>query len=168
MTAPNSISRAVEGMFSTTATEEPGIIHQFLLPMPPTDSADEELRTLRHHLDDIDGIETVFARPGAPEEQRFQGYVALRADGQAAVRRLLERLGRTFSTVFHVGDQKCEMGFRVEVSTVQDELRYTLRFWGCPEWPMHRIRRVLARRVAGEQDRDALPSLDPPETDEAA
>ena len=47
--------------------------------------------------------------------------------------------------------------------TSQDALRYDLRLWGCPEWGLHRIRRFLARRVAGDEDRNALPSLDPPE-----
>ncbi|MFB6230566.1 MAG: hypothetical protein ABEL04_05355 [Salinibacter sp.] len=133
--------------------------------MSPDGSAEEELRTLREHLDDIEGIETVFARPGAPREERFRGYVSMRADEQEAARKLLARLGRKFSTVFHVGDQKCEMGFRVEVSLAQNELRYILRFWGCPEWPMHRVRRTLAGRVAGERDRRALPSLEPPGPD---
>lgn len=130
--------------------------------MTSHDSAEEELRTLRARLDTIDGIETVSARPGAPEEQRFRGYVSMRAKNPEAVRRLLRKLGRKFATIFYVGEQKCEMGFRVEVSLSQGELRYFLRFWGCPEWPMHRMRRVLARRVAGEQDRDALPSLERP------
>ena len=87
----------------------------------------------------------------------------MRAEGQAAVERLLARLGKPFWTVFHVDEQKCELGFRVEVTTSQDALRYDLRFWGCPEWGLHRIRRFLARRVAGDEDRNALPSLDPPE-----
>jgi len=130
--------------------------------MPPDGSAEEELQTLREHLDDIEGIETVSARPGAPREERFRGYVSIRADNQESARRLLAKLGRKFSTVFHVGDQKCEMGFRVEVSLAQGELQYILRFWGCPEWPMHRVRRILAGRVAGERDRHALPSLEPP------
>jgi hypothetical protein len=87
----------------------------------------------------------------------------MRAEGQAAVERLLARLGKPFWAVFHVDEQKCELGFRVEVTTSQDALRYDLRFWGCPEWGLHRIRRFLARRVAGDADRNALPSLDPPE-----
>ena len=86
----------------------------------------------------------------------------MRAEGQAAVERLLGRLGKPFWAVFHVDEQKCELGFRVEVTTSQDALRYDLRFWGCPEWGLHRIRRFLARRVAGDADRNALPSLDPP------
>ena len=87
----------------------------------------------------------------------------MRAEGQAAVERLLARLGKPFWAVFHVDEQKCELGFRVEVPTSQDALRYDLRFWGCPEWGLHRIRRFLARRGAGDEDRNALPSLDPPE-----
>ena len=83
----------------------------------------------------------------------------MRAEGQAAVERLLARLGKPFWAVFHVHEQKGELGFRVEVPTSQD----ALRFWGCPEWGLHRIRRFLARRVAGDADRNALPSLDPPE-----
>ena len=126
-------------------------------------TADEELRALRAHLDAIDGIDAEAARPGVAEEGRFQGHVAMRADGQEAVERLLMRLGEPFWAVFHVGEQKCELGFRVEVTTSQDTLRYDLRFWGCPEWGLHRIRRFLARRVSGEVDRDALPSLEPPE-----
>lgn len=90
------------------------------------------------------------------------GHVSMRAAGEEAVCRLLARLGRKFATVFHVGEQKCEMGFRVEVSVLQDELRYLLRFWGCPTWGMRRIRTVLTERVAGERDRDELPSLKPP------
>ena len=85
------------------------------------------------------------------------------AEGQAAIERLLARLGKPFWAVFHVNEQKCELGFRVEVTTSQDALRYALRFWGCPEWGLHRIRRFLARWVAGDADRNALPSLDPPE-----
>jgi len=126
-------------------------------------TADEELQALRAHLDAIDGIDTEAARPGVAEEGGFQGYVAMRADGQAAVTRLLSRLGEPFWAVFHVGEQKCELGFRVEVTISQDALRYDLRFWGCPDWGLHRIRRFLARRVAGEIDRDALPPLEPPE-----
>ena len=125
-------------------------------------TASEELQTLRTHLDAIDGIDTEAARPGVAEEGGFQGYVAMRADGQAAVERLLAHLGEPFWAVFHVGEQKCELGFRVEVTTSQSTLRYDLRFRGCPEWGLHRIRRFLARRVAGEVDRDALPSLEPP------
>ena len=87
----------------------------------------------------------------------------MRAEGQAAVERLLARLGKPFWAVFHVHEQKCELGFRVEVPTSQDALRYDFRFWGCPEWGLHRIRRFLARRMAGDEDRNALPSLDPPE-----
>ena len=87
----------------------------------------------------------------------------MRAKGQAAVERLLARLGKPFWAVFHVHEQKCELGFRVEVPTSQDAPRYALRFWGCPEWGLHRIRRFLARRVAGDEGRNALPSLDPPE-----
>ena len=86
----------------------------------------------------------------------------MRAEGQAAIERLLARLGKPFWAVFHVDEQKCELGFRVEVTTSQDALRYDLRFWGCPEWGLHRIRRFLARRIAGDTARDALPSLDPP------
>ena len=86
----------------------------------------------------------------------------MRAEGQAAVERLLARLGKPFWAVFHVDEQKCELGFRVEVTTSQDALRYDLRFWGCPERGLHRIRRFLAQRVAGDADRNALPSLDPP------
>ena len=82
----------------------------------------------------------------------------MRAEGQAAVDRLLARFGKPFWAVFHVDEQKCELGFRVEVTTSQD----ALRFWGCPEWGLHRIRRFLARRIAGDTARDALPSLDPP------
>lgn len=125
-------------------------------------SADPELATLRAHLDDIDGIETIAARPGDASEAQFQGYVSMRVDGQAAVERLLSRLGDPFWAVFHVGDQKCELGVRVEVTTSQGALRYDLRFWGCPEWGLHRIRRFLARRIAGDAARDALPSLKPP------
>jgi hypothetical protein len=131
--------------------------------MPFDSTADEELQTLRTRLDAITGIETEAARPGVADEGGFQGYVAMRADAQAAVERLLTRLGEPFWAVFHVGEQKCELGFRVEVTRSQGHLRYDLRFWGCPEWGLHRIRRFLARRVAGEVDRDALPSLDPPE-----
>lgn len=125
-------------------------------------SADEELRTLRTHLDDIQGIETVAARPGNAVEEQFQGYVSMRVDGQSAVKRLLAHIGEPFWAVFHVGEQKCELGFRVEVTTSQGSLRYDLRFWGCPEWGLHRIRRFLARRVAGDADRHTLPSLEPP------
>lgn len=67
----------------------------------------------------IDGIETDATRPGTAEEGEFQGYVSLRSDGQAAVKRLLARLRRhrrLSGAVFHVGDQKCELGFRVEVT----------------------------------------------------
>jgi len=60
-------------------------------------------------LDDIEGIETSAGRPGTAAEGGFQGHVAMRADGQAAVERL------------------------------------------------------LARRVAGDADRDTFPSLEPPE-----
>jgi hypothetical protein len=131
--------------------------------MSPAPTADEELRALRARLDELEGIDTGAARPGSAAEGRFQGYVAMRADGQGAVERLLSRLGEPFWAIFHVGEQKCELGFRVEVTTSQDALRYDLRFWGCPEWGLHRIRRFLARRVAGDADRDALPSLEPPE-----
>ena len=86
----------------------------------------------------------------------------MRAEGQAAVERLLARLGKPFWAVFHVDEQKCELGFRVEVTTSQNALHYDLRFWGCPEWGLHRIRRFLARRIASDTARDALPSLDPP------
>jgi len=126
-------------------------------------AADEELQTLRTHLDAIDGIDTEAARPGVAEEGGFQGYVAMRTEDQAAVERLLTHLGEPFWAVFHVEEQKCELGFRVEVTTSQGALRYDLRFWGCPEWGLHRIRRFLARRAAGEVDRDTLPSLTPPE-----
>jgi hypothetical protein len=131
--------------------------------MSPSPTADEELQSLRAQLDDIEGIETSAGRPGTAAEGGFQGHVAMRADGQAAVERLLARLGDPFWAVFHVGEQKCELGFRVEVTTSQDALRYDLRFWGCPEWGLHRIRRFLARRVAGDADRDTFPSLEPPE-----
>ena len=87
----------------------------------------------------------------------------MRAEGQAAIERLLARLGKPFWAVFHVDEQKCELGFRVEVTTSQDALRYDLRFRGCPEWGLHRIRRFLAQRIAGDTARDALPSLDRPE-----
>jgi len=87
----------------------------------------------------------------------------MRAGAQAAMERLLTRLGEPFWAVFHVGEQKCELGFRVEVTMSQGRLRYDLRFWGYPEWGLHRIRRFLARRVAGEVDRRRPPSLDPPE-----
>lgn len=33
--------------------------------------------------------------------------------------------------IFHVGEQQCDRGFRVEVTTSQGALRYDLRFWGC-------------------------------------
>lgn len=122
----------------------------------------KKIRALCSLLNDIEGIETISSRAGDPQEGRFMGYVSMRADGTDAVRRLLARLGRTFAAVFHVGEQKCEMGFRVEVSTSQGELRYLLRFWGCPDWGMRRIRKVLTERVAGERDRDMLPSLEPP------
>lgn len=125
-------------------------------------SAGEELETLRAHLDAIEGLQTETARPGSAVDERFQGYVSMRVDGQAAVERLLARLGDPFWAVFHVGAQKCELGFRVEVTISKDAPRYDLRFWGCPEWGLHRIRRFLARRVTGDTDRDALPSLDPP------
>lgn len=126
-------------------------------------SADEELRTLRTRLGDIEGIETVAARSGTASEEQFQGYVSMRVDGQAAVEGLLSRLGNPFCALFHVGEQKCELGFRVEVKTSEKALRYDLRFWGCPEWGLHRIRQFLARRIAGDADRDTLPSLEPPE-----
>jgi hypothetical protein len=129
----------------------------------PQSSAAEELQTLRARLDEIEGVETVAARPGDAAEGQFQGYVAMRVADQAAVERLLAYLGEPFWAIFHVGEQKCEFGFRVEVTTSQDSLRYDLRFWGCPEWGLPRIRRFLARRVAGDADRDALPSLEPPE-----
>lgn len=126
-------------------------------------TADEELQTLCTHLNDIEGIETGAARPGSAADEQFQGYVAMRADGQAAVERLLARLGDPFWALFHADEKKCELGFRVEVTTSEGALRYDLRFWGCPEWGLHRIRRFLARRVTGDADRDALPSLRPPE-----
>ena len=81
----------------------------------------------------------------------------MRAEGQAAVERLLARLGKPFWAVFHVHEQKCELGFRVEVTTSQDALRYDLRFWGCPEWDLHRIRRFLARRRGRGPKRTSLP-----------
>lgn len=130
--------------------------------MPSKTTADDELDTLRSRLDAIDGIDAGAARPGDAAAKRFQGYVAMRVADQAAVKRLLRHLGEPFWAVFHVGEQKCELGFRVEVKTSRDALRYDLRFWGCPAWGLHRIRRFLARRVAGEADREALPSLDPP------
>jgi len=132
-------------------------------PVESVEHTDEELQTLRAHLDGIEGIDTEAARPGAAKEGDFRGYVAMRADGLAAVERLSTRLGEPFWAVFHVGEQKCELGFRVEVTTSQGALRYDLRFWGCPEWGLHRIRRFLARRIAGTVDRDGLPSLAPPE-----
>jgi hypothetical protein len=125
-------------------------------------TADEELQALRTRLDNIESIETVAARPGNAQEERFQGYVSMRIDSQAAVEHLLSRVGDPFWAIFHVGEQKCELGFRVEVTASQSALRYDLRFWGCPEWGLHRIRRFLARRVAGDADRDTLPSLEPP------
>lgn len=128
----------------------------------PQSSAAEERHPLRARLDEIEGIETVAARPGDASEGRFQGYVALRVNDQTAVERLLTHLGEPFWAIFHVGEQKCELGFRVEVTASQDALRYDLRFWGCPEWGLPRIRRFLARRIAGDADRDALPSLKPP------
>lgn len=128
----------------------------------PAGSTDEELNALRARLDDIQGIETVAARPGNATEEQFQGYVSMRVDDQSAVERLLTHVGEPFWAIFHVGEQKCELGFRVEVTTSQGALRYDLRFWGCPEWGLHRIRRFLAQRVAGDADRDALPSLKPP------
>ncbi|PSQ65358.1 MAG: hypothetical protein BRD32_04480 [Bacteroidetes bacterium QH_2_64_74] len=106
--------------------------------MSPSPTADEELQSLRAQLDDIEGIETSAGRPGTAAEGGFQGHVAMRVDGQAAVERLLARLGDPFWAVFHVGEQKCELGFRVEVTTSQDALRYDLRFWGCPEPPSNR------------------------------
>jgi hypothetical protein len=131
-------------------------------------TAAEELQTLRGHLDEIDGIETRAARPGDAAEGRFQGYVSMRVADQAAVERLLAHLGDPFWAIFHVGEQKCELGFRVEVTTSQGALRYDLRFWGCPVWGLHRIRRFLARRIAGDAKRDELPSLEPPEHVDAA
>ena len=130
--------------------------------MERNQSAADELQTLRARLDAIDGVETTAGRPGDAEEGRFQGYVAMRVADQTAVERLLDKLGDPFWAVFYVGEQKCELGFRVEVTTAQGALRYTLRFWGCPEWGLHRIRRFLARRIAGDAARDELPSLEPP------
>jgi len=131
--------------------------------MPSKTPADDELDTLRSHLDAIDGVDTGAARPGDASEERFQGYVAMRIADQSAVECLLRHLGEPFWAIFHVGEQKCELGFRVEVTMSQGAPRYDLRFWGCPEWGLHRIRRFLARRVAGEADREALPSLKPPD-----
>ncbi len=125
-------------------------------------SATDELQTLRARLDALDGVETEAARPGDAEAGRFQGYVSMRVADQAAVERLLAHLGDPFWALFHVGEQKCELGFRVEVTTSQGALRYELRFWGCPVWGLHRIRRFLARRIAGDAARDELPSLEPP------
>lgn len=126
-------------------------------------SADEELTVLRSRLNDIEGLDPIAARPGNAKEKQFQGYVSMQVHDQAAVERLLAHVGDPFWAIFHVGEQKCELGFRVEVTTSQGELRYDLRFWGCPEWGLHRIRRFLAKRIAGNADRDALPSLEPPE-----
>lgn len=134
----------------------------------PQSSAADELQTLRTRLNEIDGIETEAARPGNAAEDRFQGYVSMPVADQKAVKRLLAKLGDPFWAIFHVGEQKCELGFRVEVTTGQDALRYDLRFWGCPEWGLHRIRRFLARRVAGGAGRDELPSLEPPAYTDAA
>jgi hypothetical protein len=129
--------------------------------------AEEQLQTLRAHLEGIDSIETGAARPGDAAEGRFQGYVAMRVADQAAVERLLAHLGDPFWAIFHVGEQKCELGFRVEVTVSQGALRYDLRLWGCPAWSLNRIRRFLARRflarrIAGDAARDDLPSLEPP------
>ncbi|MFB6098970.1 MAG: hypothetical protein ABEK84_07660, partial [Salinibacter sp.] len=88
--------------------------------MPFDTTADEELRTLRTYLDAIEGIDTRAGRPGTAQEGGFQGYVAMRADGEAAVKRLLTHLGEPFWAVFHVGEQKCELGFRVEVTTSEE------------------------------------------------
>lgn len=129
--------------------------------------ASHEMNTLRSRLDGIDGIETVASRPGNARENRFQGYVTMNAGDQNAVERLLNRLGDPFWALFHIDDQKCEMGFRVEVTISQTGLRYELRFWGCPEWGLHRIRQYLARRIAGDVDRSGHPPLRPPGEHEA-
>jgi hypothetical protein len=129
----------------------------------PQSSAADELQTLRARLDALDGIETEAARPGDAKAGQFQGHVSMRVADQAAVERLLAHLGDPFWALFHVGEQKCELGFRVEVTTSQGALRYELRFWGCPVWGLHRIRRFLARRIAGDAARDELPSLEPPD-----
>lgn len=126
-------------------------------------SPPEDLQALRDSLDQIDGVATAAARPGNAAEGRFQGYVAMRVEDQTAVKRLLTRLGDPFWAIFHVGDQKCELGFRVEVTTSQHALRYDLRFWGCPEWGLPRIRRFLTRRISGDAARDEWPSLRPPD-----
>jgi len=121
------------------------------------------METLFAQLEAIEGIDTVAARPGNAQAGQFQGYVSMRVADQMAVERLLARLGEPFWAVFHVGPQKCELGFRVEVTRSQGDLRYDLRFWGCPEWGLHRIRRFLIRRIAGKVALDALPSLEPPD-----
>jgi len=125
-------------------------------------SATDELQTLRNRLDGIDGVETKRPRPGDATEAQFQGYVTMRTVDRTAVRRLLTHLGDPFWAVFHVGDQKCELGFRIEVKISNGTLQHELRFWRCPEWGLHRIRRFLARRVASDAARDELPSLQPP------
>ena len=130
--------------------------------MAYTPSTEEEMDRLRRCLDRIEGVTTHSSRPGNAAEGRFMGSVALHTADRAAVERLLERLGEPFWAIFHVGEQKCELGFRVEVTRSQGAVRHDLRFWGCPEWGLHRIRRWLAARVRGEVGRSEWPPFAPP------
>lgn len=124
-----------------------------------------QMNALREQLGRIEGVNPVASRPGAAEEGRFQGYVAMNINNQVGVERLLTKLGDPFWAIFHVDEQKCELGFRVEVTQSQNRLRYDLRFWGCPSWGLHRIRTYLCRRIEGSVARDGLPSVRPPGSD---
>jgi hypothetical protein len=124
----------------------------------PYSSAADELQTLRARLDEVEGVETIAGRPADAAEGRFQRYVAMRA----RTRRPSSICWRTSATptavgaIFHVGEQKCELGFRVEVTTSQGALCYDFRFWGYPAWKLHR------RRIAGDAAHDDLSSPEPP------